>query len=122
MKKLLAILLSVSYLTACSCFAGSRQKVTIMTNVPTSEIYANGKMVGQGMAEFDAKRNKSVQIMATADGYNTAYEHLDTQLSTTGVLDIIGIFFFIIPFVGLLTPGAKTLDPTNVALNLTPSK
>ena len=122
MKKLLAIVVSISYLTACSCFASSRQKVTVMTNVSTAEIYANGERVGQGLTtKFEAKRNKNVQIMAKADGYYPAYHSIDSQLSTTGILDIIGIFFFLIPFVGLLTPGSKTLESNNIALELVPN-
>ena len=122
MKKILAIIVSISYLTACSCFTGTRQKVTVMTNVPTAEIYANGERVGQGTtAEFRVKRNKNVQIMVKADGYYPAYKSIDTQLSATGILDIIGIFFFIIPFVGLLTPGSKTLEQNNVAIELVPN-
>lgn len=120
MKKLFTLVLSFSVTLGCSCFAGSRERVTVMTNVPHAEVFANGERVGQGKADFSAKRNKNVQIMAKAEGYYPAYRSIDTKLSTTGVLDIIGIFLFILPFIGLLTPGAHTLDENNIALELVP--
>jgi len=120
MEKILALILAASVTTGCSCFVGSREQITVMTNIQNSAIYANGEKVGTGTANFYAKRNKNVQIMAKANGYETAYRNIDYHLSTTGVLDIVGIFFFIIPAIGLFTPGAQKLDENNVALNLDP--
>jgi hypothetical protein len=121
MPKIIAIILSVAITAGCSCFADYREQVTVMTNVPNAEVFANGDRVGQGTSvQFSAKRNRNVQIMAKAPGYYPAYRSIDTTLSMTGVLDIIGIFFFIIPFIGLLTPGSRTLDENNVALELAP--
>lgn len=122
MNKLIAIILSIAITSGCSAFMGNKEKVTVMTNVSTAEIYANGQIVGQGNVEFSTARNKNVQIMVQADGYYPAYKSINTQLSTTGILDLIGIFFFVIPFIGLLTPGAKTLEENNVALYLVPAK
>ena len=119
MKKILALIVSISYLTACSFFAGSRQKVTVMTNVPTAEIYANGEKVGQGTSvKFKTKRNENLEIMAKADGYPTAYKSVDTKLSAVGTLDLIGSFIWLLPIFGLLAPGSKTLTETNITVKL----
>lgn len=121
MKKVFAIILSVSYFTACSFFAGTKQTVTVMTNVPTAEIYANGEKVGTGTsAKFKVKRNKTLQLMAKADGYSPAFKDVDTKLSMTGILDFVGFFFILVPIFGLFTPGAKSLDQDNMALELVP--
>jgi len=122
MKKILAIILSVSYLSACSFLAGSRQKVTVMTNVPTAEIYANGEKVGNGTSvKFKTKRNENLEIMAKADGYRPAYKSVDTKLSAVGLLDLAGFFVLIIPIFGLLAPGSKTLTDTNISVELVPA-
>lgn len=120
MKKAITLLVSVCLTAGCSAFVGSKEKVTVMANVPYAEIYANGQRVGLGKTEFHAKRNKNVQIMAKAPGYYRAYQSIDTELSTTGILDIIGIFLLLFPFIGLLTPGAKTLNQNNIAVELVP--
>jgi len=111
-------MLSAAVTAGCSCFVGTRERVTVMTNIPEATIYANGDNVGHGTASFYAKKNKNVQIMAKADGYETAYHSIDYHLSTAGILDIVGTVLFLIPAIGLFTPGAQTLDENNVALNM----
>lgn len=118
MKKAIAILLAAVHFIGCSAFVGTKQRVTVTTNVESSKIYANGEIVGTGTASFKAKRNRDIQLMAKADGYHPAYHNIGTEMSTTGILDIIGIFFFLVPVIGLFTPGSKTLDQQNVALHL----
>ena len=121
MKKIRAMALIFSYLTGCSAFVGSRQSVSVMTATPTAEIYANGELVGRGNhAEFRAKRNKDVQIMVKAKGYYSGYSSIGNELSTTGILDIVGTILFIFPVICLFFPGAKTLDRQNVAIDLVP--
>lgn len=121
MKKLIAILVVLSHLTGCSAFVGSRQRVSVMTSAPRAEIYANGELIGRGThAEFRAKRNKDVQIMVKAKGFYPGYASIGSDLSTTGILDIIGTILFLFPVVGLAFPGAKTLDRQNVAVDLVP--
>ena len=58
--------------------------------------------------------------MASKPGYQTAYYNIDSSLNTTGILDIIGTFIFILPLIGVFCPGSKSLDENNVALNLDP--
>ena len=123
MKKILAVVLSISYFTACSFFVGSNQQVTVMTNVPTAEIYANGEIVGHGTkATFKTKRNENLEIMAKAEGYNPAYKSIDTKLSSTGLVDLIGSFIWILPIFGLLSSGSKTLTDTNISVELVPNQ
>ena len=122
MKKLLSVIISTFFLVGCSCFAPSKQKISIMTNVNEAEIFADGEFIGVGMASFNAQRNKNHEIMVKADGYYPVYKSIGNQLSTTAILDIIGIFIWIIPFIGLFTPGAKTLDTDNVSIRLVPAK
>lgn len=122
MIKMISLILSVCIITGCSCFATTKERVTVMTNVPEAEIFANGQRIsGHGQVNFTTKRDENVQIMAKADGYYPAYYSVGTKLSTTGLLDALGIFVFILPFIGLLTPGAHSLDENNIALELVPT-
>ena len=124
MKKLLTFMIVASVsITSCSMFANSRQTISIMSNVSDTEIYVNGTLIGQGPAvTTSVQRNKNVQIMAKADGYYPSYYNINTEISTTGILDIIGGVFFLLPLIGLAFPGFKTLSMDNVALNLIPVK
>ena len=91
-----------------------------MTNYPDSTIYVNGQRVGKGMVQTRVKRNKNVQIMVSKRGYQSAYYNIDSSLNVTGILDIVGTFLFLLPLIGVFCPGSKSLDTTNVALNLDP--
>lgn len=102
-------------------FAPRQQKISIRTNVPASSIYVNGELIQIGQqAEFLVKRNYNAQIMVTAEGYYPAYRQLISELSTLGILDIVGGIILIVPLIGLAFPGAKSLDYTNVAIHLVP--
>jgi hypothetical protein len=91
-----------------------------MTNVPDADIYINGQRVGTGNVSHPVKRSKNVQVMAKKDGYQTAYYNIDKHVSATGVLDIIGTIFFLVPLIGVFTPGFYSLDQQNIALDLSP--
>ncbi|ACC98329.1 lipoprotein, putative [Elusimicrobium minutum Pei191] len=118
MKKIISFLLCAALLTGCSAFGGSKQKLTVMTNVSEAEIYINGEKKGTGTTTVKVKRNQDVQIMAKKEGYKTDYRHIGTTLSTLGVLDLIGGCLILIPFIGLAFPGAHELNQSNIALDL----
>lgn len=103
----------------CSMFVPTRETVSVMTNQPHAEIYANGELVGRGRrAEFSAKRNKYTDIMVLADGYEPYYKSIGPELSITGGLDLIGCFIWLVPFIGMFFPGSKSLDTTSVTSHL----
>ena len=125
MKCLVSIFLVVSLTflqTGCSAFAPSRQKISVTTSEPDAEIYINGEFIGQGTATKRVPRNQSVSIMAKKEGYLSAIREVDTELSMTGILDTIGGFCLLVPFIGLIFPGARSLDTNNVAIVLQKDK
>ena len=122
MKKIIALFLALFYLSACSMFLPSQQRVTVLTNVPNAKIYANGELVRIGQeADFYAKRNSNAQIMVTANGYYPVYRQIGSELNTAGILDILGGIIWLVPFIGLCFPGSKSLDNTNVAIQMVPN-
>lgn len=40
------------------------------------------------------------------------------HFNETGVLDVVGGCLFLVPFIGLATPGAWSLDETDVTISL----
>jgi hypothetical protein len=119
MKKTISIILALSVAINCSCSlgVGSNQTVTVNSNVPAS-IIANGNPVGKTPLSFDAKRAKSLSLIATAPGYRQSVKTVDRQFSQTGMLDAVGGLFILFPWFGLLSDGAWELEQDNIYLNL----
>ncbi|MGA0846133.1 MAG: PEGA domain-containing protein, partial [Luteolibacter sp.] len=88
--------------SSCSFGVGSKQTVTVNSNVP-AKIIANGTPVGKTPMSFEAKRAKSLSIIATAPGYTQSTKTISRQLSQTGMLDGVGGLFLLLPWLGLLS-------------------
>ncbi len=96
-------------ISSCSFFSPSTQHVTIESSNPAATIKVNGETVGQGKASIPLKKNKSYAISATA-GQKKGFSYIESEISTTGILDIIGGCFWLVPFTGLISKGAWKLD------------
>ena len=92
-----------------------------MSNVPDADVYVNAKKIGTGNLSTVVKRESGTQIMLTKEGYQSAYYTLDRELRAIGYIDIGAGAFLLLPFLGLLSPGAYTLYPKNVVLELQPT-
>ena len=105
----------------CSLFAPSTQPVTLKASDPSAKLYVDGTEVGTGSATVQLKRNQNHHIRAeTADG---RYRNLRLyrEISTTGVLDIVGGIIFLVPFLGALGPGFWSLQQDYLHLDLQPA-
>lgn len=104
--------------TSCSLFVSGKQAVRIETNDPNCVIKADGLTVGHGYsAVASLKKNKS-HIISAENGNRKGMTVVDSELSTTGVLDLIGGICFLVPFLGFCSKGAWTLDPDIVAIDV----
>ena len=116
MKRVVATMVALSVaVSGCSAFVPKTQTVSAVCSEPDANLQINGQ-VYQGKAQFEAKKNKTVSIMCTKSGYFPAQKTIDHSLSGTGVADIIGTLFFLLPGIGLFTAGAWQLDETDVNL------
>jgi hypothetical protein len=104
--------------SGCSMFAPRRQKMSVTASERDAAIYINGEFIENGNVTTRVPRNQSVSIMAKKEGCYTATREIDTTMSMTGILDIIGGWCFLLPFIGLMFPGARELDTNNVAIVL----
>lgn len=119
MKKIFSIITStvtVISLANCSLVAPKTQNITVNATAPSVNISANGVNKGVTPLTFEAKRNESLQLVATKSGYKPSTYKVDRKLSDTAMLDIVGGLFLGLPFVGLLAPGAWELEQTSVQI------
>lgn len=116
MKRVALLLCGTVFLSGCSVFASGTQSVTI-TSHPEAVLYLDGVRVGKGTAVVNVTRDDSHVAMAKLDD-QTAMISIGTKLSTTGILDIVGGIIFLIPLVGLLTPGAWSPDHQAITLHI----
>jgi hypothetical protein len=86
-----------------------------MPSHPNGEIYVDGNLKGKGAQTVELHKRKSHSIMAKCGG-SAGAASVERHLSTTGILDIIGGVLFLVPFIGLIAPGAWELSPTAVSV------
>jgi hypothetical protein len=106
----------VMFLPACSAFRSATVPFTVTAEPQDAEIYINGMPAGKGTASMAVQRNRNVQVMVRRDGCDSIQRSIGKHLSVTGVLDIVGGILILVPFVGLVTPGAFDLDEENIAV------
>ena len=115
--KAVSLVLAVCITTSgCSAFRSSTQTISVTTDQADAEIYINGTLAGKGTAHMPVKRNQNVLVLAKKDGYIPISRSIGKGFSTTGVLDLIGGFLIVIPFFGLMAPGAYSLDEENISI------
>lgn len=106
----------------CSTFVPHTQKVSVVASEPDAKIYINGDLIGTGRAETKVIRNRDASVMVKCDGYYTATRMLSTTMSGVGVIDIIFGWVWLVPWLGLLSPGSKEIDTPNITVVLDKEK
>ena len=120
-KSVLVFLLAVSILSTqigCSMVVPGRQRFTVTASEQDAKIYVNGDYIGNGNVQTRVRRNQDVSVLVKKEGFNPVSKNIGTEFSITGILDIAGGFFILVPLVGLFFPGARQLEQTNVAVLL----
>ena len=117
MKKIFSICVLLIFMTGCSVFRPWKQEININSVPDNVSITMNG-IEYETPVQVDVRRNHDLAIQAYKKGYIPYQRIIRSQLNTTGVLDIIGALFIAVPGVGLLAPGAYSLDETNINIFL----
>lgn len=102
----------------CSLFVDSRQDITIEASDPAARLFVDGREVGTGRAIVPLRRNDTYAVRAELPDGSIARARISKGISTTGILDIVGGIFFLVPFIGIAAPGFWELDPDYVFLSL----
>lgn len=104
-------------LTGCSAFRPQTQMVNISCTPQDAVLTVNGQRYVSPV-QINAKRNRDLSIQCYKDGYVPYQRTVGHHFNETGALDAVGTFFFIVPGIGLFTPGAWSLDETDIVINL----
>ncbi len=104
-------------LSSCSFFVPKTQELKIVPSDSSATVRVNGTVVGKGTVVANVQRNKSATVTASS-GSRHGVAVVDRTISPTGILDIAGGVFFLVPLVGLFSPGAFQLESDNVMVNM----
>ena len=105
----------------CSLFVPADQAVTVQASDPSARLFVDGRPVGVGTANVAVRRNRNHTFRAETTDGRIQTGRLYREVSTTGILDVIGGVFFLVPFLGVIGPGFWTLDQDHVYLALPPA-
>jgi hypothetical protein len=110
-----AILLAAS--TGCSAFRSPVETMSIKCDPADAVLMVNGQRYTPP-AQVTVKRNREVSISCYKEGFIPFQQTIGYHFNATGALDAVGTALFLIPAVGLFTPGAWSLDETDVTVSL----
>ena len=116
-KAALAIVTAMCVLTAtaCSLGASATQNIIIMPNHQGAQVSVDGAPIGKGTQTVQMRR-KSDHTVTAQCGSSTGAAHVDRNISTTGMLDLIGGLLILVPFIGVVAPGFWDLSPRTVVV------
>ena len=112
---------SLSFTLGCSVFRPSHQTLTVTTDPPSAQVWINGNYEGEAPVSKSVERNKLVAISIKKDGFEPLHRAVQYHMNTTGVLDSIGTYLFLLPLIGVVSPGSRSLDETEVEVRLAPA-
>lgn len=111
----------VLWTTSCSMFRSSTQTVFIQSEPSGATVRCNNGMKYKTPAAIPVPRNRLFYAEVVHEGYKTECVTSGTHVNATGVLDIIGACFFIIPIIGVAFPGFMSLDSTYFNVDMDPA-
>lgn len=119
MKKIISLTLALSIsVSGCSAFVPKTQTVNASCSEPDATLQVNGGQTYEGKAIVETRRDKVFSYMCYKQGYYPAQKSISYSISPTGVADFIGSMIFILPIIGIFSPGAWDLDETDVTINM----
>ena len=104
--------------SGCSMVIPGKQRFSVTASEQDAKIYVNGDYIGQGNVQTRVRRNNDVSVLVKKQGYIPVSKNIGTDFSITGILDIVGGFIILVPWLGLFFPGCRQLEQTNVAVVL----
>lgn len=109
--------LMIPVVAGCSAFMPADAPLTVRSNVDGANVLVNGERVGETPMTVRLRRGKKYGIAVEQNGRRNA-GYVGRRISSVGIVDIVGGAFFLVPFIGLATPGAWDLDPNVLYLPL----
>jgi hypothetical protein len=108
----------LSITTGCSLFVPARQMINIESSEPQAKVWINGLYQGETPVQSRVLRNHNILLLVKKEGFETQKKFVECHFNTTGVLDIVGTCCFLLPLLGVVSPGAYSLDETDFQVHL----
>ena len=102
-------------INGCSLGAATSETINIIPSNPGGEIYVDGNLVGKGNQAVNLSRGQAHSVMVKC-GDSAGTGMIDRKLSGTGIADIIGGLFLLVPFIGLTSDGSHDLEPNTLTV------
>lgn len=112
MKKIILFAVAICFL-GCSAFKPSTQPVKFTCEPKDVTLVVNGKR-HDCPTTIEAQRNLELSVEGYKDGFLPYKRVVSYHMSETAYLDIVGTCIFLLPVFGLMTPGARDLDETDI--------
>ena len=106
---ILMVVLVLFSTTGCSLFAPWKESITVDSEPQGAQVIIPGQRLTTPCV-LTVPCNKEVVVILKKEGYSTATYNIRPTLGICGVLDVAGLCCWLIPGIGLFTPGAFTLD------------
>jgi hypothetical protein len=115
--------LLLSLTTGCSLLMPSYQILTVqVTEPPHTGVWVNNKYEGEAPVQVSLLRNHSADVVAKKEGFQTSEKLVGCHINVWGGLDIAGTWLFLLPLVGVISPGSHSLDDTTLVMHLAPEE
>jgi len=106
--------------TGCSFVAGSTQRFRVTTEPSGARVYVNGQDYGTSPIDVRIDRRENAQVVARMKGYLPTARSTSRDISTIGVIDMVGGVIVLVPFLGLIADGAYVQTPKQMHVHLSP--
>lgn len=118
--RVLTAIAAMISLEACSLFGPRMQTITVSSDPLGANVIVNGERVGHTPLRSQVRRGEDLLIEVREPGYSTEYRTTHRTLSTLGIMDVIGGWIFLVPFIGLVSPAAWKHEPATFGFILAP--
>ena len=86
-----------------------KENITVDSDPQGAQVIIAGQRL-KTPCTFTVPCNKEVLVVVKQDGYDTVSYTIRPTLGVCGILDVVGTCCWLVPGIGLFTPGAFTLE------------
>ena len=118
MKNIVIFFTLVAMISGCSTFKSNKYTDVSVNCKPDNSIAGVNGERKESPSKFSVITNKDIDVSCQKPGYITSTTKVRTHITTTGILDAIGGLLFLVPAIGLISPGAWDLDQKDFEMTL----
>lgn len=111
-------LLIIPFIAGCSIVTPSTQNFHVSVYPDFAEVYVNDEYIGQGDVTTRVRGKDGAAVRLVAPGYIAYERYVHVTLTNSAVADVIGGWICLVPFVGLLFPGAHKLEKDRINVKM----